>query len=329
MIAVPVQDQSQVAEARRRATEVAERHGFGNTDTGKVALVTTELASNLTKHSPGGEILVGTYEDDESSGVELLALDQGPGMANVAACLADGYSSAGTAGHGLGAVIRQSHFVDIAAWPGVGTAVLARVAPGRPAQTRAPSGAGWGAVSVPKPGQDVCGDSWTVANGAAGGTLLVADGLGHGPDAAEAAVQAVRLFHRFNGHQVATLLDYVHGGLRATRGAAVAIARFDRDAHKIIYTGVGNIAGVLAVNGTLRRMVSMAGTAGHNARKIQAFDYPFESGLVIMHSDGLQSSWTLDRYANLSALHPTLIAAVLYRDLTRHRDDATVLVARW
>ena len=329
MIAVPVQDQSQVAEARRRATELAERHGFGGTDTGKVAIVATELATNLIKHSPGGEILVGTFEDAESSGVQLLALDKGPGMANVAACLADGYSSAGTAGHGLGAVLRQSHFVDIASWPGVGTAVLARVAPGQPTLARAPAGAGWGAVSVPMPGENVCGDSWSVSNGAAGATLLVADGLGHGPDAAEASVEAVRLFHRFNGHLVPTLLDYVHGGLRATRGAAVAIARFDRDARKIIYSGVGNIAGVLAVNGTLRRMVSMAGTAGHIARKIQAFDYPFEAGLIIMHSDGLQSSWTLERYPNLATFHPTLIAAVLYRDLTRGRDDATVLVAKW
>jgi anti-sigma regulatory factor (Ser/Thr protein kinase) len=327
MIAVTVQEQSQVSEARRRAAEIAERHGFGSTDAGKVALVATELATNLIKHSPGGEILVGTYEDPESSGVELMALDQGPGMANVAACLADGYSSVGTRGHGLGAVIRQSHFVDIAAWPGVGTAVLARIAPGQTSLARAPSEPGWGAVSVPMPGQEVCGDSWSVSTN--GETLFVADGLGHGPEAAEAAVQGVRLFHRYSGHQVPTLLDYVHGGLRATRGAAVAIARFDRAAGKIVYAGVGNVAGALAVNGNLRRMVSMPGTAGHNARKIQAFDYPFSGGLVIMHSDGLQSSWTLDRYAGLATFHPALIAGVLYRDLTRRRDDATVLVARW
>jgi hypothetical protein len=165
---------------------------------------------------------------------------------------------------------------------------------------------------------------------AAGGqTLFVADGLGHGPAAAEASVEAVRLFHRFNGHQVPTLLDYVHGGLRATRGAAIAIARFDNDARKIIYSGIGNIAGVLAVDGGLKRMVSMPGTAGHVARKIQAFDYPFASGMVIMHSDGLQSSWAIDRYTNLATFHPALIAGVLYRDLTRRRDDATVLVAKW
>ncbi len=59
------------------------------------------------------------------------------------------------------------------------------------------------------------------------------------------------------------------------------------------FAGVGNVAGVLAVNGDLKRMVSMPGTAGHNARKIQSFEYPFESGLIILHSDGLSTSWTL------------------------------------
>jgi hypothetical protein len=76
-------------------------------------------------------------------------------------------------------------------------------------------------------------------------------------------------------------------------------------------------------------MVSMAGTAGFNTRKIRAFDYPFTQGLIILHSDGLASSWTVDRYPNLATLHPSLIAAILYRDFTRLRDDATVLVAKW
>ena len=158
---------------------------------------------------------------------------------------------------------------------------------------------------------------------------MVADGLGHGPEAAEASVEAVRLFHRYNGHRPPVLLDYIHGGLRATRGAAVSVARFEPASGKVVYSGVGNIAGVIAGDGDLRRMVSMPGTAGHNARKIQPFEYPFTAGLVILHSDGIASTWTLDRYPNLSARHPTLIAAVLYRDLTRHRDDATVLVAKW
>jgi anti-sigma regulatory factor (Ser/Thr protein kinase) len=328
MISVAVQDQSQVSETRRRATEIAQRHDFGEVDAGRVALVATELASNVIKHGGGGEILLGTFEDADETGIELIALDKGPGMSDVAVCLSDGYSTAGTAGKGFGAIVRLSHQIDVASWPGRGTAVLSRLKQGQP--NGEPSAVPrTGAVSVPKPGEQVCGDSWSVSAGPEGPTLLVADGLGHGPDAAEAAVEAVRLFHRFNGHRLPTLLDYVHGGLRATRGAAVSLARLEVDTRKIVFSGIGNVAGALFVNGELRRMVSMPGTAGHNARKIQAFDYPFPSGLVILHSDGLVSSWTLEKYPDLASRHPSLIAAVLYRDLTRHRDDATVLVAKW
>src|SRR6201999_4576172 len=152
---------------------------------------------------------------------------------------------------------------------------------------------------------------------------------GHGPEAAEASVEAVRLFHRYNSHTVNNLIDYVHGGLRSTRGAAVSIARFDEPAKKIVFSGIGNVAGMVVAGSGIKRMVSMAGTAGFAARKIQTFDYPFERGLVILYSDGLASNFGVDRYTGLANLHPSLIAAILYRDFTRHRDDATVLVAKW
>ena len=329
MKSVGVNDPSGVAEARRAATDLAGRAGFSEVETGKLALIATELSTNLLKHGSGGEILVGTYNDDDSQGIEIFALDQGAGMSNVAACLEDGYSSAGTAGRGLGSVIRQSHFVDIGSWPGIGTAVLARVAPGKPEGGKPPPPPSWGGVSVPKVGEDVCGDAWSISDVSGARTLLVADGLGHGPDAAEASVEAVRLFHRYNGHTVSNLIEYVHGGLRATRGAAVSIARFDVPARKIVFSGIGNVAGMTIAAGETKRMVSMAGTAGFNARKIQSFDYPFERGLVILYSDGLTSSWTVERYTNLVNLHPSLIAAILYRDFSRRRDDATVLVAKW
>ncbi|HZS55731.1 MAG TPA: ATP-binding protein [Bryobacteraceae bacterium] len=328
-ISIEISDTSQIAEARREAVAVAARNGFNESDAGRVALIATELCSNLTKHGRGGELLVNLFQDNEGSGVELVAIDQGPGIGNVEQCLRDGYSSAGTAGNGLGAVIRQSHVVDIASWPGVGTGVLARIQPGTPNPKPATLHAGWGAVSVAMPGQDVCGDSWSVeANGAT--TYFVADGLGHGQDAADASVEAVRLFHRFNGHRVPTLLEYVHGGLRATRGAAVSIARFDPGTRQVEFSGIGNVGGALASNSnTLRRMVTMPGTAGHNARKIQGFDYPFESGLIVLASDGISTTWNLGRYPGIQSAHPALIAAILYRDYARKRDDATVLVGKW
>jgi hypothetical protein len=84
----------------------------------------------------------------------------------------------------------------------------------------------------------------------------------------------------------------------------------------------------LASNGTLQRMVTMPGTAGHNARKIQSFDYPFEEGLIVLASDGIGSSWNFARYPGIQSVHPALVAAILYRDFGRKRDDATVLVGK-
>jgi anti-sigma regulatory factor (Ser/Thr protein kinase) len=329
MISVIVNEENQVAEARREVVGIARRQGFNEVDAGRAALVSTELATNLVKHAHDGEILVGSDPDDNGGGIQILALDKGRGIANVQACLADGYSSAGTAGKGLGAVIRLSTFVDIASWPGVGTAVLAGIEPGKTRGGRATSRSGVGAVSVAKFGEDVCGDAWAIDHNGAATTLFLADGLGHGPSAAEAAVEAVRLFRRFGGHQVSTLLDYIHGGLRSTRGAAVSMARYDRPSRQVTFGGIGNVAGALVSRNELRRMVAMPGTAGYNVRKIQSFQYPFESGLVILYSDGISTSWTLDRYPNLEAAHPTLIAAVLYRDFGRRRDDATVVVGKW
>jgi anti-sigma regulatory factor (Ser/Thr protein kinase) len=328
MISLIVKDESQVAEARRETTIIARQQGFDEVDSGRVALVVTELATNLVTHASGGEILVGIDEEGDRGGVQIVALDKGRGMANVQACLADGYSSAGTAGNGLGAITRLSTVVEIASWLGVGTAVLAVIEPGGVRGERATSRS-FGAVSVSKLGEDVCGDAWAIDHSGASTTLFVADGLGHGPAAAEAAVEAVRLFRRFHGHQVPALLDYIHGGLRSTRGAAISMARFDPHSKQIAFGGIGNVAGVLSSRNELRRMAAMPGTAGYSVRKIQSFQYPFADGLVILCSDGISTSWTLDRYPNLEAAHPTLIAAVIYRDFGRRRDDATVLVGKW
>lgn len=324
----PVVDVSQIAEARRAATALAATLGFDPTDSGRVAIVATELATNLLKHGGGGEILLRQHQAGGEPAVELIALDRGRGITDLAACLRDGYSSSGTAGHGLGAIRRQSELMEIATWPELGTAILTRVARHTAASNPAPDAPDWyGSVCIPMPGEDVCGDSYMALDTSAGLALLVVDGLGHGPEAATAASEAVRLFQRHPTLQVPQLLELLHDGLRHTRGAAVAIARVDAGARRVLYGGIGNIAGALLDGDEMRRMVSLNGTAGLNARKFQAFDYP-QTPLIILHSDGLMTNWCLKRYPGLQRAHPTLIAAVLYRDFARRRDDATVLVVR-
>jgi hypothetical protein len=126
------------------------------------------------------------------------------------------------------------------------------------------------------------------------------------------------------------LLARIHGALRATRGAAVAVAEIDVPSRVVRFAGVGNIgAAVVPESGPMRRMVSHAGTVGHESPKIREFTYPWDSGsLLLMHSDGLQTHWSFDAYPGLVERHPSVIAGVLYRDYARGRDDVTVVVAR-
>jgi len=187
-----------------------------------------------------------------------------------------------------------------------------------------------GAVSLPKPGEEACGDAWCRRAHASGFKLMVADGLGHGPLAAQAAHAGVRVFLAENTGSPGPILESMHRALRSTRGAAISVADVDLARGQVVFAGVGNVAGVMiAEDGTARRMVTHNGTVGHVAKRFQEFTYPIEgTSLVILCSDGLATSWSLEPYPGLAQRHPTLIAGVLYRDFKRGRDDVTVLVAR-
>jgi anti-sigma regulatory factor (Ser/Thr protein kinase) len=326
-VALTVVETSQVGESRRAATALAARLGFEEEDSSRMALLTTEVATNLVKHGREGLLLLRALRDGDATGIELLALDKGPGMADVARCLHDGYSTAGSSGTGLGAIKRLSDFLDIWSAP-TGTALVTRLWTGR---RRLPKSGSFSvaAVTVPMAGESVCGDAW--AEEQAGGRVyfLVADGLGHGPDAAAAANTAVRLFRANTGQGPGEILSILHQGMRSTRGAAVAVAVVDLDAGVVHFAGVGNISGLVLAGDTSRSMVSHNGIVGHEARKFQSFSYPFPAtATLVMHSDGLRSRWDLNAYRGLIARDPALIAGILYRDFQRGRDDVTVLVAR-
>jgi hypothetical protein len=186
-----------------------------------------------------------------------------------------------------------------------------------------------GAVCVPKPGETVSGDAWGMALHEAGLTLVVADGLGHGPDAGRAAETAVGVLLQHPGDSAIRLLDRMHGRLRSTRGAAVAVMRHERGAGELRYAGVGNIAGAVVVAEARQPMVSHNGIVGHNVHKSQEYPYAWPAGgLLVAHSDGLESNWDLGRFPGVDERHPSIVAAALYRAHSRRRDDVVVVVAR-
>lgn len=326
----PVTELSQVADARRVVVWLANRLGFSEERAGQAALIVTELGTNLAKHARGGELLVRPLfdADGEAGGIEILSLDTGPGMPEAAA-RRDGYSTTGTLGHGLGAVDRQADRLDVYTQP-TGTALAAQIWRERPARQVPQPRFEIGAVHVSKSGEDVCGDDWGWRQREGRLTMFIADGLGHGLHAHEAATAARRVFS--TGHELppARLIGDVHAALRPTRGAAVAVLSVDVERRVGVFAGLGNISSmVLAPAGGRHNMVSHNGTAGHAAGRIQEFNYPLPpQGTIVMFSDGLSTHWDLSTYPGLMMRPPSLVAGVLYRDFSRRRDDVTVVVAR-
>ena len=325
---VPVTEPSQPSAARFAAQEAAEAVGFDQEDVYRAGLVATEVATNLVKHAAGGEILVRPLRGALADEIEILGVDRGRGMPDVARSLADGHSTAGTAGNGLGAVTRMSDEFDIYSQPDRGTVVLTRLRRNR-AAVKASHRLTFAGISIPKTGETVCGDSWQVYYHADGAFALVVDGLGHGLQAGEASVAAIGAVDTRKQADVARFLEDMHFGVRHTRGAAAAIAEILPARGTMKFAGVGNISGAIWRPGTIRHAVSLNGTLGHQARGFREYSYPWERDSVfVMHSDGLGSRWSLDDYPGLRLRHPGVIAAVLYRDFNRERDDITVVVGR-
>jgi anti-sigma regulatory factor (Ser/Thr protein kinase) len=327
MRAVEIADYSHVADARREGNAIGKSLGYSEEDCGRIAIIATELATNLTKHAGGGEILVGSSLTSEGPCVEIIAIDKGPGM-QLDACLADGFSTAGTRGTGLGASKRQATTFDAWSVPSLGTAIHVRICPGR-TPYKAKQTIPWGAVVRPLASEQASGDAVAVRESRDRFVALAADGLGHGTFAADAANLAVDTFRQAHSFEAEDLAASIHAALRATRGAAIGIMTMDLPAHVSTFCGIGNIAGSLNSLGQSKKLTTLNGTAGLVARRIQGFQYPYaRDTLLIMHSDGISHSWALEKYPGLAQAAPMLIASVLYRDFGKARDDASILVAR-
>jgi anti-sigma regulatory factor (Ser/Thr protein kinase) len=329
-----VKESSQIGETRRKAVALAGRLGFNEAQAGKVGIVITEVAGNLLKHAEKGEILLSIVQQNRTKGIQILALDKGPGMKDVGRCLHDGTSTINTLGTGMGAIMRLSTIFDIYSIPGAGTVVLACLWPESKTPGVQASSFEVGGVCRPVPGETACGDIWAVDTGKTRCTLMVADGLGHGPEAAEAALQAEGIFYKNSKLDTKALIQKIHFGIRDTRGAAGAVARIDLENQEVYFAGVGNISGTLIFGEEIRHMISYPGILGHRLTKNREYVYPFPtspetpSPLLIMHSDGLKTKWNLSAYPGLVRKTPSLIAGVLYRDYKRNNDDATIIVAR-
>ncbi|MFG1946578.1 ATP-binding protein [Nonomuraea sp. NPDC048826] len=315
------EEPSSVGAVRRSAVELAEEAGFDAERVGQVAVAVTEAVSNLVKHAVEGMALVRPCPGLPGV-VELITLDRGPGMPDVARAMRDGYSTSGTLGIGLGAITRIASSYDVHSLPGKGTLLSAHFAAER--QITLPPATG---LVRPIGEETVSGDAFAISIDGPVTSVLVCDGLGHGPAAALASREAVELFMIAPDDEPLAILGRLHRGLNRTRGGAVAIARITPD--KVTYAGLGNIAGWIAYADRRQGMVSVPGITGHQGRRFQQYDYELdEHATIVLHSDGLTDRWSPALLPGLFSRSPAVIAAGVLREAGSRRDDACVVIVR-
>jgi anti-sigma regulatory factor (Ser/Thr protein kinase) len=318
---------SEISAARRAVGLLAAKLAFGATKRGQAELIVTEAATNILKHAVRGEILIRSVVQGDCIGIEIIAIDKGPGICDIKSQMEDGNSSTGTYGGGLGAMSRLAQEFNIYSTYNHG-AVLAMVI----WAAKIPiADLHWqiGAICTPLKSEVMCGDAWMAISDGNIFTMLVADGLGHGPEAAKASTAAVEIVSEHFTKPPRVTMELAHAALRGTRGAAVAICQINDDRGELRFAGVGNIAMSIFTSTERRHLLSHNGIVGSNLRKVQEFVQPWEQGsMLIAHSDGLATRWDIAAYPGLAHSHPSLIAAILYRDFARGRDDVVAVVVK-
>lgn len=321
---IALTDRSSVGEARRSAISVATLLGFDEGRRNDIGIAATEAANNVILHANSGELLICFSGEEGSWVLDLTSIDSGPGISDISLAMEDGFSTIGTPGQGLGAMARLSDLSSIYSVPDKGTVNWCRFS-----QKRNAPPVPVGIVSVPVRGETLCGDGFFMQRGDRHSIYVVVDGLGHGSGAAEAADEALLVVRATVHASAVEILQRTHDALRKTRGAAMSLALVDHERNILTYAGVGNIGAVLSTGTVSRTLVSQNGTLGAILPRLQEYSLPIERGtLLLMFSDGLTSKTGISGYPGIQGRHPAVIAGVLYRDFSRKRDDASILVAR-
>ena len=111
--------------AALEATQYSLAAGFDDTRSRMIATAVSELARNILKYASAGEIRLRHVDGPSGRGVEIEAVDRGPGMEDIEAAMGDHFSSGGTLGLGLPGVRRMMDEFSLDSTPGEGTRVTA------------------------------------------------------------------------------------------------------------------------------------------------------------------------------------------------------------
>ena len=325
-------DRSYLAIVKKEIHLLTVQAGFGQKKINEIDILVSELGSNLIKHASGGEILAGILPAAEGSGLELISIDNGPGIPDLVKMMKDGASTTQTLGHGLGSIRRFSDHFEIYSQKDWGTILLSRIYPeGAPKKNAGTSHLSLRSLVISKPGELVSGDGcYSFIDGNGTLKLLVADGLGHGAEANRAVREAISAFKAFDSDSPAEILRHLHSALKKTRGVVATIVLVDPLKKTWKLCGIGNISTRLTGFQQPKGYLSYNGIVGHNIphtlndQELSQSEYQ----QIVLCSDGIRSRWEHAKLPDLHKQDLIVQAAAIYKDFARKTDDMSIIIGR-
>jgi anti-sigma regulatory factor (Ser/Thr protein kinase) len=330
-ISFNLDDRSYLAILKREVHRLSVQCGLTEKKVAEIDIVVAEIGSNIIKHAGGGEVLV-MLTDTPHPAIEIIAIDSGPGIADLARMMQDGISTARTLGHGLGAVKRLSDFLQVYSVKGWGTILLSRFFI-KPAEQYTPKpGPEIRTLLVSKPGEKVCGDDYYVRSDSTGMRIFLGDGLGHGVEANKAVAAAVHSFRYCMLADLGEVLRQMHDDAKRTRGLVGTIAVYSHKTQTWKICGIGNIHTRMLTAATSRTYLPYNGIIGHNMPRTmneqEVIHEPGKEQVLVLCSDGIRTRWDMMKYPAIFRYDMSVLAAALYKDNARKTDDMSVVIVK-
>lgn len=324
-------DRSYFSLIKKDIRKLAVEAGFEASRTNEIDIIVSELTSNLQKHTTGGgEILAGILGEGERTYLEIICIDNGPGIANTSKVVEDGYSTSNTLGHGFGSIKRLSDQFDIYSLKGWGTLVLCRIYKKPFVSLSRPGGVNLYPLVVAKTGEHDSGDGYYFQKVITGWKLLIADGLGHGTDANFAVNEAVAAFQNFSSDSAVEYIRFIHQKVKKTRGLVGNIILYNTAKNNFTVAGVGNISTRFFNALSYKNYISYNGIIGHNIPNTMndVTHSQLDYNQFISCSDGVRSKWELQKFPSIGKVDCSLLTAAIYKEYGRRNDDTSVIVCK-
>jgi anti-sigma regulatory factor (Ser/Thr protein kinase) len=321
------QSESALILLRSKLVAIARRLGVSNLERENMLLVAAELVSNNVKHAAGRGMVQLWMQP--GGVLDMLALDYGPGIANLAAAEEDGYSTLSTLGKGLGAIRRlsgESYIYTQQAQPGQprkwsGTVILARFFLGKKDKEESPL-SNSACIPVPclmyvttateficKQEQYCAGCTWT------------------GWGTVRKRRRPLPIWQLLNYESPQAMLTAVDQQLHDTRGAVAITGEIDLTKYSLRLSGVGDMNAHIYDQEQIQHIAFAPGILGREHRTANVLQTGFGKKCVIVTtSDGIRRNWDAANFVGLFNQHPQLIAYALGNIMGRISDVQSICV---